>query len=103
MKFTAPLRAGDNNLFDEGLFKKSEATKFKKELALRMKDRMEVLKLDIRAAAVKADCTQADIKRLRKGEVAGYGLEELVGLARHFGLRIQIQVERPDVSKKSLH
>ncbi len=74
MKFSAPLRAGDNNLFDESLFRKSEATKFKKELAFRMAERMDAAKLDVRQAAKTADCTQADIKRLRKGEIIGYGL-----------------------------
>ena len=103
MKFSAPLRAGDNNIFDESLFRKSEATKFKKELASRIAERMDAAKLDVRQAAKTADCTQADIMRLRKGEITGYSLEELIRLARKFGLRIKIAVERPAVGKPSVH
>jgi predicted XRE-type DNA-binding protein len=103
MKFSAPLRVGENNLFDEGLFKKPEATRFKKELASRMKERIDAAKLDLREAAKAADCTQADIKRLRKGEIIGYSLEELIAMARKFGLRIKIAVERPAAGKPSVH
>ena len=103
MKFTAALTTKSGNLFDDVHFKAGMANSFKKELADRITTRMEERDMSVADAAQKLDCTQADVKRIRKAEVMRFSVEEMVGHARAMGYRVNVQIEVPKAEKRKLH
>jgi predicted XRE-type DNA-binding protein len=103
MKFSSTLTPGSGNLFDEERFKKRDGQKFKAHIAERMTEKMDTRKLTILQSAKLANCSQADIKRIRKGELKSYTVQELVDMARRVGLRVKVEISRPKASSNRLH
>lgn len=103
MKITTSLASGHGNLFDEANFKRGQGASFKAHVAKRVTERLDSIPLTVPEAAQRAQCSQADIRRIRKGEVSGYTVRELVELARCFGLRVTVSVDVPKAPGKRLH
>ncbi len=95
MKFTAALTTKSGNLFDDVHFKTGTASLFKKELADRITTRLEERGMTVASAAQKLDCTQADVKRIRRSDVMRFSVEEMVSLARTMGYRVNVRIEVP--------
>jgi predicted XRE-type DNA-binding protein len=102
MKLTVKMN-GDGNLFDEGHFAKGNVTKFKKDLAARMTSRMKVQKLTLQESAEKIGCEVADIRDIRKSEVADFEIMELVRLARKLGFELKMDVTIPGYESRKLN
>jgi predicted XRE-type DNA-binding protein len=68
-----------------------------------MSEKMDTRKLTILQSAKLANCSQADIKRIRKGELKSYTVQELVDMARRVGLRVKVEISRPKASSNRLH
>jgi predicted XRE-type DNA-binding protein len=103
MKFTAALTTKSGNLLDDVHFRAGMAHSFKKELADRITTRMEEREMTVADAAQKLDCTQADIKRIRKAEVMRFSVEEMVSLARAMGYRVNVRIDVLKAEGRKLH
>jgi hypothetical protein len=60
--------------------------------------KIDGLKLTVPKAAQKAQCTQADIRRIMKRQLTDYTVQELIDLAQSFGLRVNVSVHVPQHS-----
>ena len=103
MKFTAALTTKSGNLFDDVHFKVGMANSFKKELADRITTRLEERDMTVADAAHKLECTQADVKRIRRSEVMRFSVEEMVGFAKAMGYRIDVEIDVPKATGRKLH
>jgi hypothetical protein len=102
MKLTAKLN-GTGNVFDNIHFTKITAARFKKDLAGRMTSRMKERRLTLQGSAEKVGCVVDDIRDIRKSDVSGFEIAELIGLARKLGFEVKAEISIPDYEMRKVH